>query len=31
VQTKENFYKLNSLLKWAMLTGIIAIALGQVP
>ncbi len=31
VRTKENFYKLNSLLKWAMLTGIIAIALGQVP
>lgn len=29
-QTKENFYKLNSLLKWAMLTGIIAIALGQL-
>lgn len=31
VQTKENFYKLSSLLKWAMLTGIVAIALGQVP
>lgn len=29
-QTKENFYKLNSLLKWAMLTGIIAIALGRL-
>ncbi|MFN3426102.1 MAG: geranylgeranylglycerol-phosphate geranylgeranyltransferase [Candidatus Thermochlorobacter sp.] len=29
-QTKENFYRLNSLLKWAMLTGIVAIALGQL-
>lgn len=30
VQTKENFYKLNTILKVAMLTGIISIAVGRI-
>lgn len=29
-KTKENFYRLNTILKYAMLTGIISIALGRV-
>ncbi len=29
-RTKENFYRLNTILKYAMLTGIISIALGRV-
>lgn len=30
VQTKENFYKLNTILKVAMLTGIVSIAVGRI-